>query len=297
MELDDDGQPISRGVNWRGNVNKQLQNLKGILNGIAADQLLDEKELGFLDLWLKDCILPSEGDVFDLRDQLETVLSDGILDEEEREDTLRLIDSMLEFGRFGFDGDSGNKLNELIGLLTGISSNDHISDTEVRFLRDWLALNDSNSGIWQFDQLSQCVENVLADGIITEQERLSLKKAFDSMSGIEFAETGSASAKTATAFLDEVKALSLDTLRVVLTGKFVANSRKVVSEKLVAKGCILQKGIRKDTDLLLVGGYPSRDWKFATSGTKIEDAIARRKQGHKILILSEEKLNSLSVMD
>ena len=51
--LDQHGQPLAN-YNAKRNRDKRLNNLMGILDGIIADNVIDDREVVYLDAWLKE---------------------------------------------------------------------------------------------------------------------------------------------------------------------------------------------------------------------------------------------------
>ena len=63
-----------------------------------------------------------------------------------------------------------------------------------------------------------------------------------------------------------------------------------IRDRLEAKGAEVKGRVTQSTDILIVGGIASRDWKHTSSGNKIKDAMRLKKKGHEIAIVSEAAL-------
>ncbi len=61
--------------------------------------------------------------------------------------------------------------NSLLGLLEGITTDKKISVQEFRFLRQWIADHEDVRHFHPFNELRAKVEEIMADGEITEDER------------------------------------------------------------------------------------------------------------------------------
>lgn len=99
VPLDDDGQPINRGFSAHRNLLKGVESLLGICRGLTADQELNEREILFLDTWLKDnqeASLYWPGEAIAAR--LEAILSDGVVSCEEASDLKDMLDKLIGSG-------------------------------------------------------------------------------------------------------------------------------------------------------------------------------------------------------
>ena len=80
MNLDENGQPINISFNYSRNSEKAAFGLKGILQGVVADKVLNEQELLFLDVWLRsEKYLKKDGDTIDLLDFIGQIIEDRII--------------------------------------------------------------------------------------------------------------------------------------------------------------------------------------------------------------------------
>ena len=110
---------------------------------------------------------------------------------------------------------------------------------------------------------------------------------------MEFVDTGSAERATTTTILDDVQTLELSGTQFVMTGKFDEKPRAAFAKRLTDYGAIQKRQVTNLTGLLIVGGRPSRDWKYASSGIKIAQAIRIKEKGGDVLILSEERVRDI----
>lgn len=86
MELDVNGQPPIE-FGWHRNLIKSLESLLGICRGLIADNELNEREITFLDVWLKEneeVVKAWPGEVIARR--VRVVLADGVVTQEEAND-------------------------------------------------------------------------------------------------------------------------------------------------------------------------------------------------------------------
>jgi len=287
--LDNDGQPINKFFNRSRNRVKCIFTLKGLLNGVVADNKLNDMEVMFLDLWIKEHKnLPMEGDVLDLSELIGDILEDGIVTAEELGDLKSLISCIIEYGT-NSSKDIENSINELNGLLLGISADGKLVDQEFEYLDSWLMNNHQLHNQWPAIVLIERIKLIKADGIVDEIEKRDLLKIICQISGQEFQDTGSAEEAVIDVFTDiDTDFKHLDK-KICFTGKFYLGKRKMCEEKAKENGAIISKKVTKELDVLVVGTGNSIDWRFQNFGRKIQKAIEYRKNGQEILILSEEK--------
>lgn len=62
----------------------------------------------------------------------------------------------------------------LIGIVQGIMADGHLHDSEIQFLRDWLADAETVALSWPGTVIKAQVETILADGSVSEEERMHL---------------------------------------------------------------------------------------------------------------------------
>ncbi|MBJ6878034.1 NAD-dependent DNA ligase, partial [Vibrio cholerae] len=79
-------------------------------------------------------------DFLDLRDLIEDVLEDGVVEEHELTEIRNLIKDILNYGfRDGWESDG--LINQLLGFLQGITADDSINDKEIHALNKMLNSN------------------------------------------------------------------------------------------------------------------------------------------------------------
>ncbi|UAL44856.1 BRCT domain-containing protein [Shewanella inventionis] len=286
--LDKDGQPYSR-MNFKGNKQKALCSLKGLLTGIVCDTKLKPTELLFLNAWLKDHeFLHDDPDSVDLIDALEDVLEDGIMTDEEHEDIFCLVEDVIAYKELD-NSCCKDHVNVLLGILKGISADEEINESEVLFLEKWLSSNPDISDVWPVPLLTTKIAEILEDGIITSKERAELYQLVNLITGNDFNETGDAS-DNPTQLFDIVETITHKDYGFCFTGKFRSGTRSDIETKASNLGAIvIKKTPTLATHYVVVGSLSSRDWAYSSHGRKIELAKTMQAKGHKIYIISEDQ--------
>lgn len=96
ISLNNDGQPVGRGINFGSNEVKAINTLYGLCMGILADGRVDDSEILFLDTWLKqnsDYIGSYPLNV--VHQRIEGILSDGVITWDECMDLYQFLGSLV----------------------------------------------------------------------------------------------------------------------------------------------------------------------------------------------------------
>lgn len=272
------------------NTKKALDSLLGLANGLVADQCLSEKEILFLDMWLRNQdYLKDDPDVVDLLESTTDILSDGVIDADEKLDLTEQIKTVIEF-RSGKTSKLESVVNQLIGIVNGVMADQVLNDDEIFHLQQ-LLLNDKElSSCWPGNAILARIEDVLCDGVITQEERTDLMEMLNGLTGQSKAmEAGMVSgASTMLPVNNNVDVTHEDKL-FCLTGKFVTGSRMHCEKIIINRGGHVGNSLTKKHDYLVIGELSSRDWMFSSYGRKIEKAIELKEQGEGIEIISEDR--------
>ena len=131
------------------------------------------------------------------------------------------------------------------------------------------------------------IQNIIADGVITDDERKYLIATLQQLVGGTLEDLAD-NTHTSTLALDKVNEISFDGKRFLFTGDFVFGPRQVCEQFTERLGGEVSKSISKKIDYVVVGGLGSKEWKFGSFGTKIEHAIQLKREGNSILIINED---------
>ncbi|HDT6079684.1 TPA: BRCT domain-containing protein [Aeromonas veronii bv. veronii] len=272
---------------YQRNKQKALISLLGILNGITADQRLNDTEILFLATWLSsDSEFKNDGDFLDIQDQISEILKDGIITADEKDDLLALLNDVLQYNDIE-DGNMDMLVNMLLGFLQGISADDRLTEQEIMALQAFLGRHQELLISWPGSLLATRLSSILADGVVTTEEREDLLTLVKQVSGQSFTDTGLA-AGLATAFFADDKVQSLEGKTVCFTGTFLSGTRRVLEQQAAAFGASSVKDVSKKVSVLVIGSLASRDWMFTSHGRKIEAAIRAKSKGQEIHIINEE---------
>lgn len=179
-------------------------------------------------------------------------------------------------------------IEHLLGLCNGMSADQYLNDDEIHFLRNWISDNKNIVDQWPCNIIYQRITSILADGIITDEERADL---LDTLNGL----LGSPVLNGVTSGMSTDLPITPDAEIIIpgsvfcLTGKFITGTRKKCEDMATNAGALTSSSVTLKTDYLVIGDLSSRDWKFSSFGRKIEKAIEYRDSGKSdVAIISEQ---------
>lgn len=204
-------------------------------------------------------------------------------------ETLREAEMSEWWGRRGAaeDNQLTQSCSELLGIAEGLLADGELRDSEVHFLSKWLDKHGTISCTWPGDILHGRVRDVLADGVITPEERTYLVNTLTQIIGgkVEYAEE---QCKVNELAFDEPMEMAIASSTFCLTGEFVFAPRSQCEIAVTSKGGIVLKSVTRKLQYLVVGGLGSDEWKHGSFGTKIAKAVELQRAGLPLRIVREE---------
>jgi len=176
---------------------------------------------------------------------------------------------------------------ELAGIAEGLIADTQLNDAEIGFLHRWLEKNDAASCDWPGDVVHARVREVLADGVVTEDERAYLLKTLKLLVGGHL-ERLAELPKVNELALDNVEQMTIAGSLFCLTGDFVFAPRSRCEAEITGRGGRVHPSVTKKINYLVVGGLGSDEWKHGSYGTKILKAIDYKRQGCPIFLVHED---------
>ncbi|WP_035765020.1 hypothetical protein [Butyrivibrio sp. NC2002] len=150
---------------------RNINELIGIIKGINFDGVINDREVLRLQAWADtNRNLAYDHDQIELIRLVDSVLEDHIIDDDERDILLSKSEEFLKE-----TGDDSGSIYELNGIIEGIVCDGEVNDAEVRHLNEWM---DKHGKIVRKNKASKklcmLVEDILEDGIVTEEEQQCL---------------------------------------------------------------------------------------------------------------------------
>lgn len=172
----------------------------------------------------------------------------------------------------------------LVGLVQGILADGELRDAEIDFLHKWLANAQNVSTLWPGSVIAQQIDSVLADGVITEQERAHLNDTLLKLIGGVLDDIAPQINQLA---FDDAPVIGIVGNSFCLTGDFAYGTRAQCEAAITQRGGSVA-GITKKLNYLIVGGLGSAEWKHGSFGTKIQKAVEYRDAGIPLKIVHED---------
>jgi hypothetical protein len=286
------------GFTGRSRLDKSINSLLGLIEGIAVDAAIDREEVGFMNLWLKEHRELRDRHPFnELVPVVEQAISDGVLDEEERQDILWLCERLrsTEF----YDATTAD-LQRLHAVLGGITSDGTISKKELEGLSDWLADREHLRTCWPYEEVGSLITSVLSDQRIDDAEHIMLKSFFSEfvaiMDGRTIARGKVSKDGTIVGLCAVSPQISFAGSTFVLTGASSKYTRKDFSSVIARLGGVVTSSVSGKTNYLIIGAEGNPCWAYACYGRKVEKAVELRKAGARLLLIHENDFHD-SVLD
>lgn len=177
----------------------------------------------------------------------------------------------------------------LIGICMGIAADGAVHDREVLFLSTWLADNPDVTQEWPGSELGRRVKAILADGIITPDERADLLETLQQLTGNFFSETGAAAPEGPALPIDDDPCIIFGNRCFCFTGRFLYGTRASCERTILRLGGMAVDTVSRKLDYLVIGTLIEPQWINTTYGRKIEKAIACQQEGAELAVVSERQ--------
>ncbi len=271
-------------------IRRTSQRLHGIMQGIAIDQKLTDKEIFSLKDWIDSHSHFSDIEPFKSLDiLLAEILFDGVVDEDERETLLDLCSDIRN--NIGFMGDITEIMQCLHGIVAGIISDKIVTKEEVVELKKWLTAYKAYEDWWPLKEMRQHINTILKDGKIDEKEETFLLSYFAEFSeqrtenqtiqDKEYKEKSylkcdSPIFKSIQSICDPNPNVIFDNRMFCFTGPAASGKRAELFDIVISLGGTPQKSIVTALDYLVIGAKSSPAWIYSTYGRKIEGVMKRK---------------------
>lgn len=177
----------------------------------------------------------------------------------------------------------------LDGLVLGVIADGELNDREIQMLATWLRENEAVTSVWPGSAIAEHVRTVLADGVITPDERASLLAALQSIMSSDFVETGAVAPQVAGLPYDHECDVAMREAGLCLTGEFLFGTRASCERLSEKGGAVIRSSVSKKVRYLVVGTHVSPNWIAESYGRKIQEAIELRDRGHQIYVIPERR--------
>lgn len=268
---------------------KSINSLVGIVEGITIDQAVNAREVQFLNDWLAEhAEVANRHPYNELIPVLNTALADGVLTADERDDILWLCNK-LQSSEF-FDAVTTD-LQRLHAILGAILADGVITEAELTGLSTWLTEHDHLQRCWPYDEIHSLVVSVMADKKIDEREQKMLRSFFSEFIAVLDDRTITAPPVMIDGDIVGLCAvcpdITLEGSMFCFTGASSRYTRKQLADVVQQAGGEFVDTVSKKVNYLIIGADGNPCWAYACYGRKVEKAVKMRKEGSRILIVHE----------
>jgi hypothetical protein len=278
----------ARFTSW-SRLEKSINSLLGLIEGIAIDSSINESEISFLNLWLDEhASLRSHHPYNELIPVVQLAVADGVLTQNEHDDIFWLCER-LRSSKY-FDSATAD-LQRLHAILGGIVSDGHISEGELRGLSTWLQEHEHLKTCWPYDEIDSLVVAVMKDKMITDEEQAMLKAFFSEFIAVLDDRTITRPLISEDTSIVGLCAVCPDIEFQGSTFCFTGSSSRYIRSELAALveslGGTFSPNITKTVNYLIIGAEGNPCWAYACYGRKVEKAVALRKSGVRLMLIHE----------
>lgn len=268
-------------------VEKDLQTLVGIINGIKSDKKITEIEKSEVEKWLNSTReYENKNPYKEIINILRESLADDILTEDECENIIWFCNQYIE--KSGYYTAITAGIQNLIGILKGISIDKEINYDELRYLKDWLDDNEYLKNTYPYDEIYNLTLNVILDKKITEEEHHSLMEFCNSITGNLDNNTNESLVQSLkTGFYQIDPEIIIQEKTFCITGVSQTYKRREIAERIEMYGGFVTNSVSSKLNYLIVCDEKNSCWAFTCYGKKIEQAMKHRKQGSNLVIVHE----------
>jgi hypothetical protein len=275
----------------KSEAHKAFNSLRGIIEGIALDTQINQKEIDELEWWCdKHEFLANRNPFNDLITNIQVIISDNVVTEEEIKDMKWVCDKFKD--GFEYYDEFTSDLQVLQGICHGILADGIVKDKEITELYHWLSENQHLATYYPYDEITSLITEVLSDGKIDEEERKLLKRYFNefvNLSDVALQEKINEEVREVRigGICSKVSDIRFIDNQFCFTGTSTRSSRSEIAELIEEYGGKYVNSVSRKTNYLIVGDDGNPCWAFACYGRKVEKAINLRKQGTQIIIVHE----------
>lgn len=273
----------------RSRLDKSVNSLLGIIEGISVDSIINRTEVEFLNLWIEEHQeLKDRHPYNELLPVVENAISDGILTTEEEQDILWLCEKLrsTEF----FDKTTAD-IQRLHAVLGGIASDGVITEAELKGLSDWLSEHEHLKTCWPYEEVVSLITGVLSDKKIDSVEQKILKEFFTEFVSILDSRTIVSPKLTVNGNVVGLCAVCPEITffgsKFCFTGTSFKYTRSDFSQLVKQLGGEVVNSVSAKLDYLIIGADGNPCWAYACYGRKVEKAVELRKTGSRLLLVHE----------
>lgn len=250
---------------------KSISDFYGIIRGFSIDNVITSEEKNYIIKWKEDYNkYYTHKEIRHIIDEINNILYDGIITNNE----IIKLQSVIKLYLDNVSASTITLSTQILnGIMKGITTDNKITDVEVKNLRQWLYDNIYLQGYYPFDQLLSIIEKALDDQVITEEEQKDINNVICKL-------------------LDPVEKMkselnSIEGKVVCLSGNFEYGEKRDVARYIEQRKGFVVPNMTRKVNVLIIGSNECQAYSNGTYGTKIRKAIEFKEKGCNIDILKE----------
>ncbi|PFM75230.1 NAD-dependent DNA ligase [Bacillus sp. AFS077874] len=285
-----------RSFTSKSEIHRSVNSLIGIISGMEFDGKINEDELSELINWCNlHRHLQSKPPFSEIIPLIDLSLNDNILELDEINDILWLCNQVNKDEDFiEFYDLTTSSIQQLEGIFHGMLADNELSDIEIIQLKKWMDDRRFLKSSYPFDEITSLLVSVLEDGIITVDEKNTLKAFFgnfidtkQSYNINEYDIKALQSKYSIEGICATEPEISFEGKLFCFTGTSYKAKRNEIANLITDKGGLFNNNVLKKTDFLIIGGEGNPCWAYSCYGRKVEKAVQLRKEGSNVLIVHE----------
>lgn len=284
----------------KSRLDKSVNSLLGLLEGIAVDGQITPGEVAVLRMWLADHADVAHKHPFDeLTAAVAAAVRDGMLEEDERQDLTWLCEKLRSTEFYDMVTADLQRLHAMVG---GIAADGEISVDEMRGLSEWLAEHEHLKTCWPYDEIEALTTKVLADRRIDGTEHRLLMEFFTEFLALLDERTlvrpilVEEAGKPISALCAVAPSVSFSGTTFCFTGASAKYKRAQFEQIVRDLGGEALPGVSAKLNYLVIGAEGNPCWSYACYGRKVEKAVELRKKGARLVLLHENDFHD-AVLD
>lgn len=273
----------------RARLEKSVNSLLGLIEGIAIDSYINRSEISFLNLWLAEhADVRNRHPYNELIPIVQAAVADGILTQDEHDDIVWLCERLRSAE---FIDQTTADLQRLHAILGGIVSDGKVTEDELRGLSAWLQDHEDLKTCWPYDEVDSLIVAVMKDQKFDSEEQTLLKAFFS-----EFTAVMDDRIITSPVIADGANIVGLCAVcpeiefsesTFCFTGASSRYTRKELAATVERLGGTFAPNVTKSVRYLIIGADGNPCWAYACYGRKVEKAVELRKSGVRVMLVHE----------
>lgn len=273
----------------RARIEKSVNSLLGLVEGISIDSAVNQSEISFLNLWLAEHADVRDRHPFnELVPVVQAAVADGVLTQDEHDDIVWLCERLRSTEYFD---QTTADLQRLHAILGGIVSDGQVTEGELRGLSGWLQDHEHLKTCWPYDEIDSLIVGVMKDKQIDPEEQALLKAFFSEFIAIMDDRTITSPLALEGANIVGLCAvcpeIEFTESTFCFTGASSRYSRNELAETVERLGGTFSPNVTKTVKYLIIGADGNPCWAYACYGRKVEKVVQLRKAGARILLVHE----------